>query len=433
MTYQEAVNKINSLLRFGMKPGLERVAALLKRLGNPQEKLTCIHVAGTNGKGTTSTLIASVLRAAGYRTGLFTSPFVVEFRERFQINGEMIGKEELTNLLDEVMPIVEQMAKEEEVVTEFELITALALVWFARRECDFVVLEVGLGGRFDATNVIPTPPVAVIASISLDHTAVLGDTVEQIAFEKAGIVKPGGTTVLYPEQEPAVFEVIGSICRQRGNELRVADLCEIQKITESIHGSELIYRGQKLLLPFVGEHQIKNAATALAAIEVLREKGVSLSDEALKTGFREAEIPARMEILSEKPLVLLDGGHNPGCAAALADVLRRYVSDRKIVALMGMMSDKDSVTALSILAPLFSHIITLQPENPRALTSERLAEQAFAFCPKVTPMHDGEAALRAALGEAGATGAVVICGSFFLAGELRLPALKMLRERQKEW
>lgn len=432
MTYQEAVNQINSLLRFGIKPGLERVSALLERLGNPQEKLQCIHVAGTNGKGTTSTLLSSVLRAAGYRTGLFTSPFVVEFRERFQINGEMIEKEELADLLDEVMPIVEEMAKEGEAVTEFELITALALVWFARRECDFVVLEVGLGGRFDATNVIPTPLVAVIASISLDHTAVLGNTVEQIAFEKAGIVKPGGTTVLYPEQAPTVFEVIGSICRQRGNELRVADLAEVQRVVESIHGSELIYRGQKLSLPFVGEHQVKNAATALATVEVLREKGVPIPGGALETGFREAAIPARMELLSEKPLVLLDGGHNPGCAAALADVLRRYVNGRKIVALMGMMSDKDSVTALSILAPLFSHIITLQPENPRALTSERLADQASAFCARVTPMHDGEAALRAALDEAGETGAVVICGSFFLAGELRLPALNMLRERQKE-
>lgn len=432
MTYQEAVDKINSLLRFGMKPGLERVSALLKRLGNPQEKLQCIHVAGTNGKGTTSTLLSSVLRAAGYRTGLFTSPFVVEFRERFQINGQMIEKEELAGLLDEAMPIVEEMAKEGEAVTEFELITALALLWFARRECDFVVLEVGLGGRFDATNVIPTPLVAVITSISLDHTAVLGNTVEQIAFEKAGIVKPGGATVLYPEQEPSVFEVIGSVCQQRGNELRVADLAEVQRVAESIHGSELIYRGQNLFLPFVGDHQVKNAATALAAIEVLREKGVSIPDETLKTGFCGAVLPARMELLSEKPTVLLDGGHNPGGAAALADVLRRYVNGRKIVALMGMMSDKDSVTALSILAPLFSHIITLQPENPRALTSERLAEQASAFCAWVTPMHDGEAALRAALDEAGEAGAVVICGSFFLAGEIRLPALNILQERQKE-
>ena len=223
MTYEEALQKINSRLRFGIKPGLERIEALCKKLGDPQKKPRFVHVAGTNGKGTTCTLIASVLTAAGYRTGLYTSPYVLDFRERFRIDGEMIPEAELIEEVKRVSPVADELEAAGDTVTEFEFITALAFDWFAQRDCDFVVLEVGLGGRFDATNIIDTPEAAAIASISLDHTAILGDTYAKIAFEKAGIIKKGGDVVLYPVQDPSVFETIESACNERGAHLHIPD------------------------------------------------------------------------------------------------------------------------------------------------------------------------------------------------------------------
>ncbi|MCI9273539.1 MAG: bifunctional folylpolyglutamate synthase/dihydrofolate synthase [Clostridiales bacterium] len=431
MTYEQAVKKINSLLRFGMKPGLERVQTLLEKMGNPQDRLTFIHVAGTNGKGTTCTLISSVLTQAGYRTGLFTSPYVTEFRERFQINGTMIERETLAALLDEIFPLVEEMADNGEVITEFELITALALEWFARQRCDFVVLEVGLGGRFDATNVIACPAVSVIASISLDHTAVLGDTVEQIAFEKAGILKPGGVTVVYPHQQPGVWRVLEQVSRERDNRLIRAETDAVQCKRAGITGSVLDYRGLELTLPFVGEHQVINACTALTVIEALKEQGAAVTDLALQMGFSKAVLPARMELLSDCPAVLLDGGHNPEGAAALAGVIRSYLKEKRIVAIMGMMADKDSRAALAEIAPLCEEILTLSPENPRSLSSQELAQVALEFCPRVTAMENREQAFLQALKQAGTEGAVLICGSFFLAGEMRPIVQKILKQRQK--
>ena len=229
MTYEEALKTVNHRLRFGMKPGLERIQMLLERLGNPQKQLRFVHVAGTNGKGTTCTLLAGALQAAGYRTGLYTSPYVLEFRERFQINGTMIPKEELIQQVQRVADAAQSLEAAGEDVTEFEFITALAFCWFAQRQCDIVVLEVGLGGRFDATNVIDVPEVAVIASISLDHTAVLGDSVEQIAFEKAGVIKPGGTVVCYPDQQLEAEEVLRQAAQERGADFRLAPLSMIRE------------------------------------------------------------------------------------------------------------------------------------------------------------------------------------------------------------
>ena len=426
MTYEQAMERINSLLRFGVKPGLERIRLLLSRLGNPQDSLRFVHVAGTNGKGTTCALVSSVLRQAGYRTGLYTSPYVTEFRERFQIDGEMIPKEELVALVEHIVPIAEEISQAGEPVTEFELVTAIALVWFAQRRCDVVVLEVGLGGRFDATNIIAAPLVAVIASISLDHTAVLGDTLEQIAFEKCGIIKQGGDVVLYPDQAAGVIETVRRIAQERGARLWIPELDELREERADIHGTDFSYRGIRLHIPFLGEHQEKNAATALTALQVLRQKGFALSDEAVQKGFAQAVLPARMEVLGEKPLVLLDGGHNPGCAEALAQALERFLPGVPITAVMGLMRDKDSNTALHRLAPCFTRILTVQPNNPRALSAQELAEVARRYCPQVQAMPSVEDACRQALLEARhEKGAVVVCGSFYLAGEAR-PVLMAL-------
>lgn len=417
MTYEEALQKINSRLLFGIKPGLERIEALCKKLGDPQKKPRFVHVAGTNGKGTTCTLIASVLKAAGYRTGLYTSPYVLDFRERFRIDGEMIPEAELIEEVERVSPIADELEAKGETITEFEFITALAFDWFARRDCDFVVLETGLGGRADATNIIDTPEAAAIASISLDHTAVLGDTYAKIAFEKAGIIKKGGDIVLYPVQEPSVFETIESACNERGAHLHIPDEKNMQVNGTALTGTALTWRGLPLTLPFTGAHQVHNAATALTVLDVLREKHANITDEALQKGFASAYIPARMEILSQKPLALLDGGHNPGCASALHEVLKTHLSGRHITAIMGMMADKDSMRYLELTAPHFERIITVQPQNPRSLSAEALADEAKHFCKDVQPAQS----MKDAIEKATVSGdeVLVICGSFFLASEIR--------------
>lgn len=420
MTYEEALSVINDRLRFGVKPGLERVAALLEKLGSPHLRGKFVHVAGTNGKGTTCTLISAALRQAGYRTGLYTSPYVLDFRERFQIDGEMISREELVEEVERVAPLAAELEAAGEEITEFEFITALAFDWFARRACDVVVLEVGLGGRFDATNVIPTPEVGVITSISLDHTAILGDTLEQIAFEKGGIIKAGGRVVLYPEQGPGVRETITRLCRERGAALTVPELSRVRETGASIEGTSFTLEDAAYRTPFLGEHQVKNAVTALAALDVLRERGFALSREQIQEGLAKAFIPARMEILHRGPLVLLDGGHNPGCAAALKDALERYVPGRR-AAILGIMADKDSREYLRLVGPLFDEIFTLAPDNPRAMPAAELAAVAREFCPRVTPTDTvGEALARATKG-LGKEDSLIVCGSFYLAGEIRLP------------
>lgn len=426
MTYNEALDKINSLLRFGIKPGLERVSKLLELLGNPQEKLRFVHVAGTNGKGSVCSLLSSVLTKSGCKTGLYISPYILDFRERMQINGEMIPERELTELVEKTFPLVEQMAAEGEEITEFEFITALAMQWFAQQHCDVVVLEVGLGGRFDATNVIAAPLVSVIMSISLDHTAILGDTVEKIAFEKCGIIKCGGTTVCFPTQPEPAFRVIQQIAAERENTLRVADCNMVTPLSTGLHGTELRYQNTTLHLPFIGNHQIKNAATVLTVLEVLRKKGIDISEQAIAEGFSAARFPARLEVLCEKPAFLLDGAHNPGGAAALADAVKQYLTAENIVAVTGMLADKDTHTAIEKLSGLFSHVITLTPSNPRALSAEELAEQWRQHCTDVFAIHDRSEAVRKAFALAGTNGAIVVFGSLYLAADIRPHVLAYL-------
>lgn len=423
MTYEEALDNVYGRLVFGIKPGLERIAALLDRLGNPQKQLKFVHVAGTNGKGTCSTLTASALQECGLRVGLYTSPYVLEFRERFQIDGEMIPKEELVEEVEVLAPIADEFEESGDQVTEFEYITALALHWFARRQCDVVVLEVGMGGRFDATNVIPVPEAAAIMSISLDHTAILGDTLEKIAFEKAGIVKEGGRLVLYPDQAPAVTEELTQICRERHVQLFLPDLSQVKEGECSIRGTEFTVAGTcwgtiSLRTPFLGEHQVKNAVTALKVLEVLQSRGWPVTQEAVVRGFEKAFIPARMEVISQNPLVLLDGGHNPGCAQALRDALEEFVPQRK-VAIMGVLADKDSRGELQVLGPLFDTIVTVTPQGHRALPAQQLAQVAREFCPKAIPAGSCREALAVAARAMKEEGALIVCGSFYLAGEIR--------------
>lgn len=429
MTYEEALLKINSLQRFGSRPGLERIRKLLFRMGNPQDKLKFVHIAGTNGKGSTCALIASVLKKSQYKTGMFISPFVTDFCERMQINGEMISHEELSSLVERVFPLVEQMAENGEIITEFELITALAMQWFAEHHCDVVVLEVGLGGRLDSTNVISVPLVSVITSISFDHTAVLGDTLAKIAYEKCGIIKENGVTVCYPDQRAEVLEVIRSTAADRKNRLVIANMDSVEVLSMNITGTGLEYRGLLVSLPFIGEHQVKNAVTALAVIEELKKMGYNIADHSIEAGFSSAAFPARMEVLSADPLIVLDGAHNPDGTAALADAVRKYLGNKKIVAIAGMLADKDVAGAVQNFAGLFSRVITLAPNSPRALDAQRLAEHFQKIGVTAEPAADADAAIAKGLSLLEGDRALLVCGSLYLAGDLRPRILNLLHTK----
>ena len=441
MNYEEAVKTIDSLLVFGSKPGLERVGELVERIGSPDKKLKFVHVAGTNGKGSVCAYISSVLCEAGYKTGLFISPYVLEFRERFQINGEMIPGQELADIVSEIYPVVLEMKDEGKIITEFEFVFAVALKWYEKCECDVVVLETGLGGRFDATNIIDTPLAAVIMSISLDHTAILGDTCEKIAFEKCGIIKQDGVTVLYGDQPEGVYEVVKKTARERNNRLVIADTASVRKISSDLMGTrfsfcakELCADDQKLpeekeyFTPLLGEHQIKNAAAAVYTLLVLRERGLSVSDEAIRSGLLKVSFPARSELLCKKPVVILDGAHNPGGAAALSKEIKELLAPYRKVGIVGMLADKDIRSALSELLPMFDSIITVTPNNPRAMNAEELAGIVRGFGVPVKAEDDYKTAFEEALDAAGSEGsAIIVFGSLYLASDMRRVILEALK------
>lgn len=291
-----------------------------------------------------------------------------------------------------------------------------------------MVLEVGLGGRFDATNIINTSIVSVIMSISLDHTAILGDTVEKIAYEKCGIIKPYGQAVVYANQPDGVIPVVENSVKDNKASLTIADDSAVKLIKTDIKGSEFIYSAKgrfgidsemKLFIPFIGEHQLQNASTALEALNILYKQGYKITAEAIEKGFRTASFFARLELIGENPIVLLDGAHNPGGAKALANAIKAYLSGKKKILIMGMLADKDVETAVSYIAPNFDKAYTLSPDNPRAMSSEELAKVVSKYCQDVTPLEDYRKAYELAISDAEADGAVVICGSLYLAGKMR--------------
>ena len=342
MTYSEALDYISSVERFGSRPGLSRVKELLEKLGEPQRGMKFVHIAGTNGKGSCAAMLASVLKAAGYKTGLFTSPYIFRFNERMQINGKQIDDAVLAEIVAKVKPAAESM---EDHPTEFELMTAAALLWYAQEECEIVVLEVGLGGRFDATNVIDSPEAAVIMNIGLDHVNVLGDTIEQIAFEKAGIIKPGCSVVLY-QQEESVMDVIHDRCDEENARLYIADFSKIEPEFDSLMGQSFKYKKEIYALPLLGSHQLKNAAVVLETVEVLRKKGWNLEQSDVEHGIYAVSWPGRFELINDEPEFIVDGGHNPQCAQSVRDNLLAYFPGRYRVLLLGVLRKVPAATSM---------------------------------------------------------------------------------------
>ena len=419
MNYNEALSFIHSRDKFGSRPGMERIEALCNAFDNPQDKLKFVHVAGTNGKGSTCHMIASVLKESGYKVGLFTSPFVTDFRERIQINGEMIPKNDLAEIISEVKPVVERLSKEDIEPTEFEIITVTAFLYFLRRDCDIVVLEVGLGGLLDSTNIIKKSEVSVITSISLDHTNILGDTLLKIAAHKCGIFKQGGNVVGYPQPDFSVERFIKEKAKEMNCEYYQHELSKIRLVREEIDGSTVMYAGCTFKIPLTGKHQLYNFATAVAAINVLKKNGWNITYKSLIDGISNVKIPARTEIVCKSPLTILDGGHNAEGIDALCNSLEKFCSDKKIIAIFGMMKDKDYGYVVSKLAPLCDRIYTTEASNPRTLDAKSLAKEAKKYCKKVKAESSPEKAYRKALKKANPEDVVLICGSLYLASDVK--------------
>lgn len=413
--------------------GLDRVRDLLDRLGRPQDKLRFVHVAGTNGKGSTCAYLASILQAAGLRTGLFTSPYLITFEERIRVDGANITLDELT---ETTLLVKEQAEAMPDHPTEFELMTAVALTHFARCACDIVVLEVGLGGRLDSTNVIAAPDVAVIARIGLDHTKLLGTTLGAIAGEKAGIIKPGSRVVTWP-QEPEALAAVEAAAASCGDPMTMPDFARLQvdDVEWDAPGGPTrpfsYGRHAHLRTKLLGTYQPANASLAIEAAEALCACGWSISDEAIASGIAAAAWPGRFEIVQAgegEPAIVVDGGHNPQGAQALADSLRDVFPGRKPVFIIGVLEDKDYPAMLETVLPLGSAFVTVTPDNPRALPAANLARAVrwtgqdmlgCSACVSPAVARDMADALAKARELAGPQGLICAFGSLYSVGALK--------------
>lgn len=423
MTYEQALQYVNSLSKFGIEPGLSRIKKLLDILGNPQNDLKFIHVAGTNGKGSTCAYISSILSCSGFKTGLFISPFIIDFRERMQINKQMIPKKDLIELINYIIPFVNNMADNGEFITEFELITAIAFLWFKKEKCDIVVLEVGLGGRLDATNVINNALVSVITSISFDHINILGKSIKEIAGEKAGILKPRGTLVLYPHQSPETFDVIKTKVKKLENKLVIPDINKIKVVSTSLLGTNFIYDNQSFYIKLLGDYQVNNAVTAITVINELIKLGYDISFDNLKLGLSQTDFPSRFEIISRKPLVILDGTHNKGGAIALSNTISQYLNGMKIKAIVGMLKDKDVNAVINILSKHISSFILTQPNNTRAMSKYDLQKIVMKVCSDCVVAEDDIDAVKLSFEQMDENTVILVFGSLYLSSQLR-PILK---------
>ena len=416
MTYEEALSYIHSICWKGSKLGLDRTRELLGKLDDPQKELKFIHIAGTNGKGSTAAMLSSILEEAGYRVGLYTSPFINRFNERMQVNHQPIPDEELAALTEYVRPHADAMADSP---TEFELITALAMVWFARQKCDIVVLEVGMGGELDSTNIIDVPEAAVIAAMGLDHVKELGPTMADIARAKAGIIKEGGRVVSYGGN-PEADEVIAAVCRARNASLCQPDFSAIVPGDFSLEGQTFSYKGWRgLRIPLVGAYQMNNAAVVLETVEVLRQRGWNISDEAVRQGLADTRWPARFEVLRRDPVFIVDGGHNPHGIRATAESLSRLFPGRKITFVTGVMADKDVEHILGLIVPLADQFFTVRPDNPRAMDAGELAARIEAMGAKATACASVQDGVDRAIQAEGPHGVACALGSLYMSGEVR--------------
>ncbi|MCT4604848.1 MAG: bifunctional folylpolyglutamate synthase/dihydrofolate synthase [Marinisporobacter sp.] len=423
MNYQEALDYIQDTYKFGSKLGLENIAYLLDLMGNPHESLKVIHVAGTNGKGSTSNFIAHVLMEEGYRVGLYTSPYLEEFTERIRVDGKNIPKADLAEVTAYVREKVLQMVERGmNHPTEFEIVTAIGFEYFKRKNVDFLVLEVGMGGRFDATNVIKNPLVSVITPIDLDHINYLGDTLDKIAFEKAGIIKENNYVVSYPQKMEGM-SVIEEVCKKRNTCLFKAPIEMIEIIEQSDRGQSFYvsYGDEKLKIDIamLGDHQIENATVALTALSILeKHHHVKISKKALEEGFKKAIWPGRLEVMRRDPIVLIDGAHNVQGMKALSKVLKKRFKGKNIILALGILGDKDP-KMIEEIVPLAKSLVLTKPNNPRAMSVEKLKERTEHFHKPTIMKEKISDAVKEAIAMATPEEVVVFAGSLYMIGEVR--------------
>ena len=412
MTCQEAIQYIHSNSWHKRKPGLERIRTLLNAIGNPQKAFRCIHVAGTNGKGSVCAMLDSILRAAGYRVGLFTSPYIRRFHERIQADGTQIDDGTLAEITAYIRPFAEAM---EETPTEFELITAIGFEYFRRVGVEYVVLEVGLGGRLDPTNVIEDPLLSIITDIDFDHTEQLGNTLQAIAIEKAGIIKEG-YPCLYGGRDSSACRTVGSIAAMRRSPFHTVDRSEYHVTEMTLSGTLFDFdHYTNLRLPLLGTYQPYNAAIVLTALRILEGYGVTGTEEQLRRGLDRTVWPARFELMRTDPIVICDGGHNPNGVAAAVKSIQAYFPDQKVNILSGVMTDKDYDEMIEELKPIARHVYAVRPENPRALPADRFADHLTSHKIPATPFESIKDAVCSAVEDSRRDGLPLIClGSLYL-------------------
>jgi len=414
--YDEALRWLFKLQRFGVKLGLDNVRELLSHLGDPHKKFRSVHVAGTNGKGSVCTFLSSALKEAGYKVGMYTSPHVLRYNERTQINGEEITDERMMEYIEKIRPIAERMAEESAVnhPTFFEFTTAIGFSYFADEDVDITVVEVGMGGRLDATNLI-APEVAVITHLALEHTEHLGKTLERIAKEKAGIIKPG-VPVISAEENP----VVRRICEERGCELTIVkEQYPYERISFDTSGQRMWIGDpeQEFEIRLLGAYQLQNAATAYAVIDLLRKGEYDVPDEAVRRGFARAKWPARLEVVRQKPTVIIDSSHNPDGMRNLKDALLEITKNDHITFVVGVMSDKDVSTMLEAIAPVAGRIICSKPGYWRAMDPEDIGREARRFVDDVEVVPSVPEAIERAVSLSDDDDVVCITGSVFMAGD----------------
>ena len=413
MTESEALTLIHASPRIRHGEAAARMPRLLQLLGHPEAGLPFVHVTGTNGKGSFSAMVSSMLSAAGKKTGLFISPYIVDFKERMQINGGNIPGGTLARLVEETLPAVRQMEAKGTPCGEFMWDLALALLWFREEKADIAVIEAGIGGAGDATIALPRPLLSAIMGIGLEHTALLGPTIADIARDKAAIIK-GNPALLYPEQPPEAAAEVMRRCAGTGAQLHSPSFAGIRILSENFTGSWFAYGEEEYFCPLAGRYQVKNAVMAIRAGELL-----GLSGTAVKEGLEGVRFPARMQCISRSPLTVVDGAHNPHGMKALCESVRALNDGRPVYALAGMMEDKAVEETLSILGPVCRKIFAVTPDSPRAMDSGKLAEIAARFCPQAIDGGWWRDGLKTAQAAAEADGALLlICGSLFLAGDV---------------
>ena len=415
MNIDQAIEFIHSLYRKAV-PGLDRIRKLLALLGDPQKELKFVHIAGTNGKGSTAAMTASILCKAGYKAGLFTPPYIYRFHERIQMDGRQIADEKLLPLILKVKALAETM---EEMPTEFEFVTALAMEYYRQEACPIVVLEVGMGGLIDATNAIDAPEVAVITNIGLDHTDALGDTEAKIAANKAGIIKTGCHAVVYRGCDE-VEQVYAQVCAEKQVPLRKADFDSIRLHHCDLFGQTFDCGNRKeLFIPLLGNHQLYNSAVVLSVIDALRERGWKIEESHIREGLRDVSWPGRFDIVCRDPLFIIDGGHNPQCIQALVKNIDDYLADRKVIALTGVLADKDYGEMFRPVMDKVSAFVCITPDNPRKLEAHELAAHLRAAGAEATGCDSVKEGVEKAKALAGPEGAVLCFGSLYSIGDIR--------------